>query len=47
MYGYTKGYTRGTLTQDISYSHETDASSSAVITADLTGSTVYCVSGTA
>ncbi len=36
VYGFTKGYYRGTKSAEVLYGHETDASAAAVITADLT-----------
>jgi hypothetical protein len=43
MYSFTKGYSRSTKGATIlSNVHETDADSSAVITADITGGTFYC-----
>jgi hypothetical protein len=41
-YGFTKGFFRGTKTDEVKYGAETDASSSAVISTDITGDTFYC-----
>lgn len=41
-YAFTKGYFRETKGTGIGYGHENDQSTASVITADLTGSTVYC-----
>jgi len=41
-YAFTKGFYRGTLSDTIGYGHENDASTSSVISADITGDTFYC-----
>ena len=44
MFAYTSGYYRATRDSDfVLFGHETDAASSSVITADITGDTFYCV----
>lgn len=43
MYAFTKGYFRAEKSSAVLFGHETDASSGAVISADLTGDTWYCV----
>lgn len=41
-YAFTKGFYRASKSQAVEYGYETDASSSAVITSDITGDTFYC-----
>lgn len=42
-YAFTEGWYRATKSgESLKFGHETDASSSSVITADITGSTFYC-----
>ena len=41
-YAFTKGYYRSNKEDSVKYGHETDATTSAVITSDITGETFYC-----